>query len=338
MSANEKPSSGFTRRDAVRAGTLLGGGALVAQGIRKALALGDAADAGALTPVQEYVLARPENILYTTCLQCNTGCGVKAKILDGVVVKIDGSPYSPWAMYPHLPYKSAPADMAKIDGHLCPKGAAGIQTAYDPYRIRRVLKRAGKRGEKKWVSIPFEQAITEVVEGGKLFANVPGEEGRQVDGLRSVWALRDKALFKALAEDVAKIKHGEMTVAEFKTKNAAHLDKLIDADHPDLGPRNNQFTFMFGRLKGGRSEFIKRFVLESFGSTNLHGHTTVCQGSLYFTGKAMSEQYLYDEKDKKVKWTGGDKFYWQGDVANADFVLFVGSAVWEGGYGPPLRT
>ena len=334
----QPPADGFTRRDAVRAGTLLGGGALLAQGIRKGLAVDHAADARSLTEAREYELAKPENILYTTCLQCNTGCGVKAKILDGVVVKIDGSPYSPWAMYPHLPYKTAPADMAKIDGHLCPKGAAGIQTAYDPYRIRRVLKRAGKRGEKKWVSIPFDQAVKEIVEGGTLFSSVPGEEKRQVDGFKSVWALRDKAVLKAFAEDVAKIKHGEMTVAEFKTKNAAHLDKLIDPDHPDLGPKNNQFTFMFGRLKGGRSEFIKRFVLESFGSTNLHGHTTVCQGSLYFTGKAMSEQYDFDEKDKKVKWTGGDKFYWQGDVANAEFVLFVGSAVWEGGYGPPLRS
>ena len=149
IDAGESAASGFTRRDAVRGGALLGGGALLAQVIRKGLAVDHAADARSLTQAREYELAKPENILYTTCLQCNTGCGVKAKILDGVVVKIDGSPYSPWAMYPHLPYKGAPADMAKIDGHICPKGSAGIQTAYDPYRIRRVLKRAGKRGEKK---------------------------------------------------------------------------------------------------------------------------------------------------------------------------------------------
>lgn len=329
---------GFSRRDFCKTGALLGGGALVASEAQRALGVIARAEASTLPAALAYELAKPENVLYTTCLQCNTGCGIKAKILEGVVVKIDGSPYSPWCSYPHIPFKSSPLEVAANDGHLCPKGAAGIQTAYDPYRIRQVLKRAGKRGEMRWVSVPFEQAVQEIVEGGRLFAHVPGEENRSVEGLKAAWALRDKAAFKAMTEDLAKLKHGEMTVPEFKTKHAAHLDALIDPEHPDLGPRNNQFTFMFGRLKGGRAEFIKRFVLESFGSTNLHGHTTVCQGSLYFTGKAMSEQYAYDEKEKKTKWTGGEKFYWQGDVANSRFVLFVGSAVWEGGYGPPLRA
>ena len=27
-----------------------------------------------------------------------------------------------------------------MDGSICPKGQAGLQTAYDPYRIRKVLK------------------------------------------------------------------------------------------------------------------------------------------------------------------------------------------------------
>jgi hypothetical protein len=33
---------------------------------------------------------------------------------------------------------------------------------------------------------------------------------------------------------------------------ADHLDTLIDPDHPDLGPKNNQFTFVWGGLKDGR--------------------------------------------------------------------------------------
>jgi anaerobic selenocysteine-containing dehydrogenase len=38
------------------------------------------------------------------------------------------------------------------------------------------------------------------------------------------------------------------------------------------------------------------------------------------------------------KWTGGQKFYWQGDVGNAEFVMFVGASPFEGNYGPPLRS
>jgi tetrathionate reductase subunit A len=107
---------------------------------------------------------------------------------------------------------------------------------------------------------------------------------------------------------------------------------MIDPDHPDLGPKNNQFTFVWGRLKDGRGEIIKRFAGDAFGSVNAHGHTTVCQGSLYFTGKAMSEQFV------EGKWTGGEKFYWQGDLANTEFAILVGNNVFEGGYGPPYRV
>src|SRR6266511_2974450 len=66
------------------------------------------------------------------------------------------------------------AAAAKVDSAICPKGQAGHQGAYDPYRIRKVLKRAGKRGENRWTSIPFDQAVDEIVKGGKLFAHEIG--------------------------------------------------------------------------------------------------------------------------------------------------------------------
>jgi tetrathionate reductase subunit A len=324
------PTFCVTRRNLLKTSALLGGSALLASSAKR---IGHfLAPAHAQSPGPEYELAKAENVLYTTCLQCNTGCEIKVNLLDGVVVKIDGSPYGPRAMWPHVPYESSPRDMATVDGSLCPKGQAGLQTLYDPYRIVKVLKRAGKRGENKWMTIPFEQAIEEIVTGGRLFAHVPGEENRTVTGLNEIWALRDPTLAKSMSEDVAKIWDKKMTVEEFKAKYAAHLDKLIDPDHPDLGPKNNQLVFMWGRLKAGRSEFISRFVRDSFGSTNAHGHTTVCQGSLYFTGKAMSDQYVGG------KWTGGRKAYWMADTAHAEFIIYIGASPLEGNYGPPLKA
>ena len=82
-----------------------------------------------------YPLAEAQNQLYSVCLQCNTGCGIKVKLLDGVAAKIDGNPYSPWNMWPHIPYKTPVKDVATVEGALCPKGQAGLQSAYDPYRI-----------------------------------------------------------------------------------------------------------------------------------------------------------------------------------------------------------
>ena len=46
----------------------------------------------------------------------------------------------------------------------------------------------------------------------------------------------------------------------------------------------------------------------------------------------MSEQYVgTDFKD-------GQKFYWQTDLENAEYVLFVGSNLFDGNYGPPNRS
>lgn len=293
----------------------------------------------------DYPLANPENIITSSCLQCNTGCPIKIKLQEGAPAKIDGNPYSPWNLYPHLPYKSEfKSTIGTVDAAICPKGQAGLQVYYDPYRIRKVLKRAGKRGENKWVSIPFEQALEEIANGGKLFANVPGEEDRVVDGLNQIRALKDAKLGKEMSADVSKIlgekdqDKKKQLIAGFKEKYKDNLDKLIDPEHPDFGPKNNQFVFQWGRLKDGRADLLKRFTIGGMGSVNAHGHTTVCQGSLYFTGKAMSEQWAYDAAKNAMSWTGGSKFYWQGEYSGAEFIIFVGSNIFEGNYGPPLQT
>lgn len=287
-----------------------------------------------------YVLADPARQVYSVCQQCNTQCGIKVKVLDGVAVKIEGNPYSPWNMVPHVAYETPLKDMATVDAPICPKGQAGLQTAYDPFRITQVLKRAGKRGENKWVTVPFDQAITEIVEGGKLFKDVPGEENREVEGLRALRAVTDAKLMKAMNDAIKKIlaekdpEKKRALVEQFKVDFAADLDKMIDPDHPDFGPKNNQILYFWGRKKGGRSDIAHRFFGSGLGTVNRHGHTTVCQGSLYFSGKSMSDQW----DPATAKFTGGAKAYWMGDTASADFVIFVGASPFEGNYGPTNRV
>ncbi|MCC5834327.1 MAG: molybdopterin-dependent oxidoreductase [Opitutales bacterium] len=334
MNNQQSKQNGLSRRDFLRSSALVGGCAALSVSCQRAQDLADKAESGGLSPDQFYQLADANNIIYTTCMNCNTGCGIKAKIVDGVLIKVDGNPYSPWTMTPHIDYHHNPAKagIAKLDGAICPKGQAGIQILYDPYRIRKVLKRTGKRGAGGWKSIPFDQAIQEIVDGGRLFADVPGEESREVEGLESICSLRDPQLMSQMRADAARIASGEMTVEEFKNKHSENLQHLIDSEHPDLGPRNNQLVFNWGRMKAGRSQFVERFISNAFGTVNRIGHTTVCQGSLYFACRAMSEQYVNGQ------WSGGRKFYWQADLKNADFVIFAGSNAFEGGYGPPLRT
>ena len=98
------------------------------------------------TPTDPDAVVGPEGYLYSACLQCNTGCGIKVKVVDGEAVKIEGNPYSPFNRFPHLAYGTAVGAAVNEFGALCPKGQAGLQTAYDPYRLREGPKRAGPRG------------------------------------------------------------------------------------------------------------------------------------------------------------------------------------------------
>ena len=76
-----------------------------------------------------------------------------------------------------------------------------------------MLKRAGKRGENKWKTIPFDQALKEVVEGGNLFGEGP------VEGLKDIYVLKDPKISAALAEDAKNVAEKKMTLEEFKAKH-----------------------------------------------------------------------------------------------------------------------
>ena len=287
--------------------------------------------AGGLSAAESARLAESSRTIYSVCLQCHTACPIKTRVYDGILGKIEGSPYSPQNMLIHLDYDTPPAEAEPVDGKLCPKGQAGIQSLYDPYRIRTVLKRAGPRGESRWKSIPFRQAIREIAQGGRLFSDVPGEEDREVPGLAAHYALRDPALAAELASDAAAVASGELSIEEFKTRHAAHLDLMIDPDHPDLGPRNNRFVFLAGRIEHGRKEFSQRWLRDAYGSRNWFEHTSICEQSHHIAYQQMTHRW------DGAGW-GGGRTHMKPDALNAEFVLYVGTSPFEANFGPPIMT
>jgi len=78
---SNRPDS--SRRSFLRSSAFLGG---------SAAALGAAPFAGSLigeaeaatTGTPEYGLGKAENFVHSVCLNCNTGCGVKIKLQDGI--------------------------------------------------------------------------------------------------------------------------------------------------------------------------------------------------------------------------------------------------------------
>jgi len=122
-----------------------------------------------------------DDIIYSVCQMCHSRCGVRAKVKEGVLVKLDGNPYHPNNrdvdgnnQPDRLSYGTPPEAAVNSLGRMCLKGQAGIQTVYDPYRIQHPLKRVGSRNSGKWVTISWDQAFSEIA--AKINQLIPPSE------------------------------------------------------------------------------------------------------------------------------------------------------------------
>ncbi|ABY36395.1 MAG TPA: formate dehydrogenase [Chloroflexus aurantiacus] len=92
-------------------------------------------------------VARRYTLVPTVCFNCESACGLLAYV-DVETLKIkkfEGNPLHPGSR-----------------GRNCAKGPATLNQVYDPDRILYPLKRAGKRGEGKWVRVSWDEALDDI--------------------------------------------------------------------------------------------------------------------------------------------------------------------------------
>ncbi len=237
---------------------------------------------GALRPNPQWILRA------TVDLQCHSECGLRVKIdrSSGRVQRIIGNPYHPNTLDDYAPVSTPMIDTARLPGTVCARGNAGIQTAYDPYRILVPLKRKGPRGSGQWQPIEWERLIAEVSDGGKIFADTgdPGSRDLEVLGFRGLYAKRRE---------------------------------LMEANAPDLGHRTNGLVFQGGRIVGSRMAFAQRFV-HTFGSVNVHDHVNICELSHH-----VATRHIYPGVNMTQPDVREAKFiiYWGTQPGDANFPM-----------------
>lgn len=203
------------------------------------------------TGVQPDPVDAEATMVRSVCLMCHGGCGIQAKVINGELVKLSGNPY-----HPNTYDYSAKGDIVeeldldggltgKDVGTLCPKGQAGVFALYSPFRLQHPLKRVGPRGSGKWKAISWEQAIKEICHGGYLFKDVPGEENRKIEGLKSILNNNNPI-------------------------GAEDSDYMDEAPPGGWGPKINQFVWAHGRNE--QSPLTPRFVLNAAGVPHMLNH------------------------------------------------------------------
>lgn len=219
------------------------------------VAIADAENKNSLSP--EYRLTsngtvtpgKGQRTAFNQCWGCTTFCGVRLHIdaEKDMVVRAAGNPYNPLSTKHHLPMSmpvrealaalSARGDSGQsLRATVCGRGAAMLEANGNPFRILQCLKRAGKRGEGKWKSIPFEQLVAEVVDGGDLFG-----EGH-VDGLKAIREAKGPA----------------------------------NPDMPEFGPQSNRLLLTYTTEDGREHIFLRRFGQNAFGTKNFGKHGAYC--------------------------------------------------------------
>lgn len=91
--------------------------------------------------------AGPARDVFSVCANCVNKCGIRARVVDGRLVKIDPNPHFP-----------------KSRSMLCAKGQAGVQVLYDKDRLKTPLIRTGPRGSGQFRRASWEEALDHTAE------------------------------------------------------------------------------------------------------------------------------------------------------------------------------
>ncbi len=86
------------------------------------------------------------------CGICVNKCAGFARVEEGIVTKLNPNPYFP-----------------KSRNMLCARGDAGIQTMYDPDRLKYPMVRIGERGDGKYKRVSWEEAYEAILNGTDKF-------------------------------------------------------------------------------------------------------------------------------------------------------------------------
>ena len=124
----------------------------------------------------------------------------------------------------------------------------------------------------------------------------------------------------SFAQLIKEVVHGGDLFGEGAVEGLAALRDLktpIDPNQPELGPRVNQVAVL-SSVNDGREGFARRFVQKSYGTLNFVGHGSYCGGS-YRSGSGALFGNLKTMPHAKP------------DFANAEFILFVGTAPGQAG-------
>jgi tetrathionate reductase subunit A len=225
-------------------------------------------------------LETAEDIIFSVCQMCHSRCGIRAKLKEGVLLKIDGNPYHPNNrdvdendVADRVAYNTPPADALTELGRVCLKGQAGVQTVYDPLRIQHPLKRVGPRNAGEWETISWEQAFSEIA--ARISALIP-DRLEPIDPLNPELGKRANQLAFAPGRSVEKEMSERIWKHAWGTANygLSHTSICEETRHVaneliTWDPQGSKNSMGAGRTEGWQPDILGSEFIMFFGANPL---------------------------------------------------------------------
>ncbi len=164
------------------------------------------------------------DVRYSVCLGCHSKCGIRVRVENDEVLKVDGNPWHPNCAETseRLRFEETTTVGDTAHGTCCPKGQAGVEVMNNPMRIQQPLKRVGARGSGRWEPISWDQALTEIADRMRPYYDGHASD-TYINGESALGTIANQVVFSP-----GRLQHGQKEFTDrvfklgFGTQNNRH--------------------------------------------------------------------------------------------------------------------
>jgi thiosulfate reductase/polysulfide reductase chain A len=216
-----------------------------------------------------------ENIPFL-CGMCVNKCAGFARVEDGVVTKLNPNPYFP-----------------RSRNMLCPRGNAGIQTTYDPDRLKYPLIRVGERGDGKYKRVSWEEAYDAILNGTDKFKGLKQILDEEKDNRATIGYCNGEGLSKENFEVLVGQKIGTPNYVDevsicLETAGGGFFSTI--GTYPEIDFEHADYLVIAG---ANRAEaIITPDTMDMFKQTKGRGLKTICIDPRFTNTAAKADKWL----------------------------------------------
>lgn len=251
----DKPLSALRRRSMLKWSAAVGGGAALVGSGTFFNVLPGIGSANAATATDKALDAKT---VWSACnVNCGSRCPLRLQVADGRIVRV-------------LPENTGNDEIGSQQIRACVRGRSIRQRIYNPDRLKKPMKRVGKRGSGKWEEISWEQAFDEIASTTRRLIRDYGNEsiyhqyGTGAVGGMVVGSNSGKTLFTRLLKCVGGYLnyYGTYSTAAIQEATGHHYGEQSVASNTLVDAKHSRLQVMFGnnpletRMSGGGETFV----------------------------------------------------------------------------------